>query len=144
MNLLQKKILKNLIVAEASGMAQKIVTRTSFEATRDLARSDNTTLLGAAPLPKGHIKARNRWIHCELPPGAANNDLTGCGGQSGRVDPWRVDPCHFGIAEEFFCLRQKMHGPKRHSKLRMQSFYLSGFRPCTEIAHGIAPEVHDY
>ena len=39
------------IVAEASGMAQKIVARTSFEATRDLARPDNTALLGAAPLP---------------------------------------------------------------------------------------------
>ena len=39
------------VVAEASGMAQKIVARTSFEATRDLARSDNTALLGAAPLP---------------------------------------------------------------------------------------------
>ena len=34
-------------VAEASGMAQKIIARTSFEATRDLARSDNTALLGA-------------------------------------------------------------------------------------------------
>lgn len=80
------------VVAEASGMAQKIVRRTSFEATRDLARSDNTALLGAAPLPLGHIKARNRWIHCELPPGAANVDLTGCGGQSGRGDPWLVNP----------------------------------------------------
>ena len=30
------------VVAEASGMAQKTVTRTSFEATRDLARPDNT------------------------------------------------------------------------------------------------------
>ena len=39
------------IVAEASGMAQKTVARTSFEATRDLARPDNTALLGAAPLP---------------------------------------------------------------------------------------------
>ena len=39
------------VVAEASGMAQKTVTRTSFEATRDLARPDNTALLGAAPLP---------------------------------------------------------------------------------------------
>ena len=36
------------VVAEASGMAQKIFARTSFEATRDLARSDNTALLGAA------------------------------------------------------------------------------------------------
>ena len=39
------------IVAKASGMAQKIIARTSFEATRDLARPDNTALLGAAPLP---------------------------------------------------------------------------------------------
>ena len=30
---------------------KKTVTRTSFEATRDLARPDNTALLGAAPLP---------------------------------------------------------------------------------------------
>ena len=73
----------------------------------DMERVDNTASDAQPPVPRGTRNQDPDGYIANCPSGTVNDDPVGCGGQSGRGDPWRVDPCHFGIAEEFSCLRQK-------------------------------------
>ena len=51
-----------------------------------------------------------------------NDDPAGRGGQFRRGDPWRVDPCHSGIAVGGVILSETNdNGLEPHSELRMQS-----------------------
>ena len=60
-----------------------------------------------------------------------NDDPAGRGGQFRRGDPWRVDPCHSGIAVgEVILSETNDNGLEPHSELRMQSLFGS----CT---HGV-------
>ena len=53
-----------------------------------------------------------------------NDDPAGRGGQFRRGDPWRVDPCHSGIAVGGDILSETNdNGLEPHSELRMQSLF---------------------
>ena len=59
-----------------------------------------------------------------------NDDPAGRGGQFRRGDPWRVDPCHSGIAVGGVILSETNdNGLEPHSELRMQSLFGSPAKP---------------